>query len=197
MTSEKIHFSRTSCGDFVLASKMKPKFDCWTPPYFCDIGIFDKVAVTLTVFKHKYKSEKEILHPFSGPLDGLFMMIFLKIWKKTFSVHFYTYLKIIDLTLFFVFSNPHTKISIALLFLVLHDFHHLILKLSNRASQQILYSKRKMVVRSHQIWQMRNHVKQHGLFLGVFVDFLIFGAFHLIFGPSIILINYWLQYHPY
>ena len=55
MTSEKIHFSRTSCGDFVLASKMKPKFNCLTPPYFCDIGIFDKVAVTLRIFKQKFE----------------------------------------------------------------------------------------------------------------------------------------------
>ena len=53
MTSEKIHFSRMSCGDFVLASKMKPKFDSLTPPYFCDIGIFDKVAVTLRIFKQQ------------------------------------------------------------------------------------------------------------------------------------------------
>ena len=39
--------------DFVLASKMKLKFEFWTPPYFCDIGIFDKVSVTLTIFKQK------------------------------------------------------------------------------------------------------------------------------------------------
>ena len=58
VTSEKIHFSWTSCWDFVLASKMKQKFEFWTPPYFCDIGIFDKVAVTL---KNKnLKSEPEV-----------------------------------------------------------------------------------------------------------------------------------------
>ena len=44
-----------SCGDFVLASKMKPKFEFLTTPYFCDIGIFDKVAVTLRFFKQKFE----------------------------------------------------------------------------------------------------------------------------------------------
>ena len=60
MTSKKIHFYRTSCGDFVLASKMRPKFDCWTPPYFCDFGIFDKVAVTFRTFKKNLKSDTEV-----------------------------------------------------------------------------------------------------------------------------------------
>ena len=47
MTSEKNGFFRTPCEDFVLASKMKPKFEFLTPPYFCDIGIFDKVVATV------------------------------------------------------------------------------------------------------------------------------------------------------
>ena len=44
-----------SCGDFFLASKMKPKFDYLTPPYFSVIGIFDKVSVTLAFMKDKFE----------------------------------------------------------------------------------------------------------------------------------------------
>ena len=36
---------------FILASKMKPKFESLRPLYFCDIGIFDKVTVTLIIFE--------------------------------------------------------------------------------------------------------------------------------------------------
>ena len=55
MTSEKNVFFQMRCEDFILASKMKPKFEFLTPPYFCDIGIFDKVAVTLRIFKQKFE----------------------------------------------------------------------------------------------------------------------------------------------
>ena len=107
MTSEKIHFSRTSCGDFVLARKMKPKFDYLTPPYFCDIGNFDKVAVTLRIFKRKFEKWHRSLTPVFRsswwPLSG---GIFEKILKHHFPFHFWTFLKIIDFTLFFVLSYP-------------------------------------------------------------------------------------------
>ena len=47
-----------------------PKFDYLTPPYFCDIDIFEKVTVTLTIFLNKnLKSNKEVLHLFLGPLS--------------------------------------------------------------------------------------------------------------------------------
>ena len=42
MTSEKNVFFRTSCGDFVLALKMKPKFDCLTPQVMPELSIFSK-----------------------------------------------------------------------------------------------------------------------------------------------------------
>ena len=54
MLSEKNWFIRDSCG-FPLTLKMKPKFDYLTPPYFCDIGIFHKMAVTLTIIKDKFE----------------------------------------------------------------------------------------------------------------------------------------------
>ena len=44
-----------ACGGFALIAKMKPKYDYLTPPYFCDIGIFAKVAVTLTFVKDKFE----------------------------------------------------------------------------------------------------------------------------------------------
>ena len=80
MMSEKIHFSRTSCEDFVLASKMKPKFEFLTPPYFCDTC-------------------------FQVPLVASFWWYFWKFWKNHFLLHFYTFLKIIDFNLFFVSSS--------------------------------------------------------------------------------------------
>ena len=107
MTSEKIHFSQTSCGDFVLASKMQQKFEFWTPPYFCDIGIFDKVAVTLTIFKQKIEKWHRSLTPVFRsswwPLSG---DIFENFEKNHFPFRFCTFLKIIDFTLFFVLSYP-------------------------------------------------------------------------------------------
>ena len=42
MTSEKNVFFRRSCVDFVLASKMKPKFDCLTSQVMPELSIFSK-----------------------------------------------------------------------------------------------------------------------------------------------------------
>ena len=42
MTSEKIDFFWTSWGDFILALKMKPKFDYLTPQFMPEFSIFSK-----------------------------------------------------------------------------------------------------------------------------------------------------------
>ena len=85
MTSKKIHLSRTSCRDFVQASKMKPKF--LTAPYFCDIGIFDKVAVTLKIFKQKFEKWTRSLTPvFCYSWCPLYCDIFENLGGKSFSV---------------------------------------------------------------------------------------------------------------
>ena len=51
----KKYFFRDSCGGFVLTLKMKPKFDYWTPRYFCDIDIFHKMPVSLANIKDKFE----------------------------------------------------------------------------------------------------------------------------------------------
>ena len=87
---------------FVLASKMKPKFDYLTPPHFCN-----KVAITLTILKQKFekwhKSFTPVFRSSWWPLSG---DIFEKFEKNHFPFRFCTFLKIIDFTLFFVLSNP-------------------------------------------------------------------------------------------
>ena len=67
---------------FCPSFKNEVKIWILTPPYFCDIGIFDKVAVTLTIFKQKIEKWYRSLTLVLGPLGGLFLVIFLKIWKK-------------------------------------------------------------------------------------------------------------------
>ena len=105
MTSKKIHFSWTSCRDFVIASKMRRKFNYWTPPYYSDIGISDKVAVTLTIFKQKFKKWTKSLTPvFWCSWCPLYGDIFEHLEKNHFLFRFCTFIKIIDFTLFFVLS---------------------------------------------------------------------------------------------
>ena len=141
---------------------MKPKFEFLTPPYFCDIGIFDKVAVNLTILNKNLKTDTEVSH--------LFLVIFLKIWKKSFSVPFLHFYQNYWFYPIFCAKLPtRTKISIAPLFFVHMASQHLISKLNTRAI--------KWKNRLHWIWELRNSVKQNGLFLGVFLWFSLFSEY--------------------
>ena len=97
-----IHFSRMSWGDFVPASKMKPKFDYLTPAYFCDIDILDKVTVTLTIFKQNIEKWQKFDTYFQDLLVASLWWYFWKFWEKIlfYSTLFCIFIKMIDFTLF-------------------------------------------------------------------------------------------------
>ena len=102
---------------------MKPKFEFLMPPYFCDIGILTQWLLLSQFLNKNLKSKPEVWHLFSAALDVLFMVIFLKIWKKIiFCSVFALYKNYWFYPIFCVKLPPRTKISIVPLFFVPHGF---------------------------------------------------------------------------